>query len=553
MRIIAPLDFWTHGPEKNPWRSYFAPRFKAENGREEYPCLSKLNSGEVEEWERLAYGLKSAAIRARFADAVWELGGSLGSPRRDFYRYAQLAAELYLEAADSDVRPQHSFSFFEIVTRSISLGLQLRRPALVNRGFRRIIDFAAAAEQRHLGLWMTPLAKLMGLRGLSDSQRNEILGHHEKRLSASVADRDLHQIRMAGDMLAKHFHDHENYTRAKEITFICGEALLDISAGMSATLATHHIEGVMQSYRQMGLREEAERVQVLLEQRGEAAIAEMKTRSIEFPIDRKRIEHAIAERVNVSDPFVALYRLAEWCLPSPQDFKKMLDEGGFVAHRIMPTAIIGGHGLPVGIVGTDEDDIQGQVFIQMANQMNFNAMVFLSGIEEWKKKFELGGLPETPAILNSPLIPNSRLSLYREGLAAFDNQDYVKCIHVLLPQIENSLRELLRILGGPSTKTVDDGVFELKNMNDVLHESRVREALDEKLWAFLNVLYVDKRGMNLRNLVAHGVASAEAFNPATASLVVQSVTLLSMIRPEAMFLPDDVAAARDRNSRLHDL
>jgi hypothetical protein len=545
IRLLSPLEFWTHGPATSPWKSYFAPRFTTQNAQNEYPCLSKLNSDDVEEWARLAYGLKHAVIRARFADAVWELGKRLGSSRKDFHLYGQLAAELYLEAADAVVAPQNSFSFLEIVTRGIFLGMQFRRPELLEKGFRRMVGFAAVAEQAHLGLWLAPFDRLMSLRGLSDSQRQEILDHHEKRLRVSIANRDVHQIRMAGGTLAKYLHDHKNYTRAKEIALLCGEAVLDIAGGMNAALATHHIEAVLQSYRQAGLRQDAERVHVLLEQRAKAIIAEMKPRRIEVAIDRKRIEDAIAECINVPHPFVALYRLAEWCVASPQGIRKQLEEGGFIAHRIMATEIIGDHGLRVGMIGTDDDDIDGHVIMQMAQQMNFNSAVFLSGIEEWKKKFELGGVPDTPSIFDCPLIPTDRVSLYREGLAAFDREDYIKSIHVLVPQIENSLRELLVVLGGSSTKATEDGAFELKNMNDVLHEARVREALDEKLWSFLKVLYADKRGMNLRNLVAHGVAPMEAFNPVTASLVVQSIALLSMIRPEAVILPDDDAVVPD--------
>jgi lysyl-tRNA synthetase class 1 len=129
-------------------------------------------------------------------------------------------------------------------------------------------------------------------------------------------------------------------------------------------------------------------------------------------------------------------------------------------------------------------------------------------------------------------------------MAAFDAEDYVKCIHVLVPQVENSLRELLKILGGSETKTDDEGAFQLKNMNDVLHEPQVRDALDENLWSFLKVLYADKRGINLRNIVAHGIAPVEAFNCVNAGLVIQSIVLLSMIRPEALHIPEDEAPER---------
>jgi hypothetical protein len=208
---------------------------------------------------------------------------------------------------------------------------------------------------------------------------------------------------------------------------------------------------------------------------------------------------------------------------------------------MMPTEIIGHMGLPVGMIGTYDEDEEGHIVMRVAEQMNLNAMVFLSGIEDWKRKFELGGLPDTPNIFDCPLIPADRVSLYREGMSAFDAEDYVKCIHVLVPQVENSLRELLKLLEVSETRTDDEGAVELKNMNDVLHEPRVREALDEKLWTFLKVLYADKRGVNLRNFVAHGIAPVEAFNRINAGLVVQSVVLLSAIRPEAVHIPEDEA------------
>ena len=53
-----------------------------------------------------------------------------------------------------------------------------------------MVGFAAAAEQAHLGLWTAPFDRLMGLKGLSDSQRQQILDHHEKRLNASIENRD---------------------------------------------------------------------------------------------------------------------------------------------------------------------------------------------------------------------------------------------------------------------------------------------------------------------------------------------------------------------------
>ena len=185
--------------------------------------------------------------------------------------------------------------------------------------------------------------------------------------------------------------------------------------------------------------------------------------------------------------------------------------------------------------------------MELARDMGLKTTFFLSGLDEWKKKFELGGVPDTPSLFDSLLIPSDRVTLFQEGLQAFEQRDFVKCIHVLVFQVENSLRELLKLLGRPVTKSTDDG-YQPKNMNDVLHDPAVKDALDPKLWSFLKVLYTDNRGMNLRNLVAHGVAPAGAFNQVNAALVVQSVVFLALIREEVMYVANEPAPPTQASS-----
>lgn len=38
----------------------------------------------------------------------------------------------------------------------------------------------------------------------------------------------------------------------------------------------------------------------------------------------------------------------------------------------------------------------------------------------------------------------------------------------------------------------EEGAFELTNINDVPHDSRLRDSLDERLLSFLKVLYAEK-------------------------------------------------------------
>ena len=83
----------------------------------------------------------------------------------------------------------------------------------------------------------------------------------------------------------------------------------------------------------------------------------------------------------------------------------------------------------------------------------------------------------------------------------------MKAIHVLVPQIEHTLRTFLGVLGIPTLKTVRNhpGIMDAKSMNDILNDERMRQVLTEDLWRYLTVLYIEKKGgLNLRNDLAHG-------------------------------------------------
>jgi len=135
-------------------------------------------------------------------------------------------------------------------------------------------------------------------------------------------------------------------------------------------------------------------------------------------------------------------------------------------------------------------------------------------------------------LYESPVFAETRRELLHEGLLAYQNGDFVKAIHVLVLQIEHTMRHLLSLLGIPTTKPVpgQPGIMDAKSLNDALIDERVRAALTENLWRYLFVLYVDRRGFNLRNNLAHGLIGPEGFNHHIADRVLHSLLALSLMR-----------------------
>ena len=124
------------------------------------------------------------------------------------------------------------------------------------------------------------------------------------------------------------------------------------------------------------------------------------------------------------------------------------------------------------------------------------------------------------------------LTLLAEGVAAWDAQDYVKSVHVLVPQLEVALRNLAAKLGKPTTKAhpAVPGASVAINMGDMLHAPAIIEALGPDTALHLQTLYTDPRGFNLRNDLAHGLLAADRMSLSVASRVLHTLLVLGIWR-----------------------
>jgi lysyl-tRNA synthetase class 1 len=120
----------------------------------------------------------------------------------------------------------------------------------------------------------------------------------------------------------------------------------------------------------------------------------------------------------------------------------------------------------------------------------------------------------------------------REGLTAWFAGDHVKTVHVLVPQVESGLRDLLGALGGVVTKPDRHGGSQKISLGEVLMDERFAQVPDA-IRFHMQVLYQDSRGMNVRNELAHGILAFELLGLGLANIVVHSIVLIGCLRLKA--------------------
>lgn len=121
-----------------------------------------------------------------------------------------------------------------------------------------------------------------------------------------------------------------------------------------------------------------------------------------------------------------------------------------------------------------------------------------------------------PLVLDNPFVPLGREFLFLKGLHAGLTGDIVTGVHILMPQIENSLRHLLEQHGvttSSMTRQETQNWFDLNRMLTTPEiASKLAELLDEDVVFHLKSVLVDHFGANLRNELAHGTLGVGEFN-----------------------------------------
>ena len=116
-----------------------------------------------------------------------------------------------------------------------------------------------------------------------------------------------------------------------------------------------------------------------------------------------------------------------------------------------------------------------------------------------------------PLVTDHPFVPMGREVLYARGLHAGLEGDFVVAAHLLIPQMENSIRHVLTQHGVITSGLEPKGIQDVHLLKSLLDCPEVEKILGEDLTFDLQGLLLERLGDNLRNRVAHGLMEVKDF------------------------------------------
>ena len=113
-------------------------------------------------------------------------------------------------------------------------------------------------------------------------------------------------------------------------------------------------------------------------------------------------------------------------------------------------------------------------------------------------------------------IPENRKEIVATGLMRYFCGDFVSALHILVPQLENSLRHILNLAGDDTSKINQDMTQEMRSLSMMLntngeYRNKLEELLGEAIIFEIDNLFNHRAGPSLRHKLLHGLCTDDDF------------------------------------------
>ncbi|MEH2276776.1 MAG: DUF4209 domain-containing protein [Nostoc sp.] len=468
-------------------------------------------------------------LQARIADILWV--------KKRNYQMAQLAVTAYLQSATELEDPEKWSQCFERIERALRLARKINYQAEV------VVAHIEAVLDRYNGedpLWLS--AKLMELLQeykLGNPTKYAALA--EKAATLAESNNDWRRARNYWEIKAQwhRFEKDENRERTAQIqaaeTYIKEAEDSLKGTDPSYLRASHFMEKAFEAFMNVrgnkqetiAAKKKAEEVRKLLSQYQEQSLNEL------VPIS---YETDISVQVNIARSHVkgkefdnALFYLAFLGTPPKvshlrQEVLKIVVENP--PSHLFGSAMINQMGKVVArqsksVLSNNPEQVEESIRFEMyRNAVFYQRLHAQAYIEPAREQINLEHNVQEKDLFaivsNNPFVPSGREHQFAKGLYAGLTGDFIASTNILIPQIENSVRYLLRKHGAlPSKIDIDKGIEDERDLNTTLfprNYPQINSIFDEDTLFDLQGLLIERSGSNLRNRMAHGLINDSEFN-----------------------------------------
>lgn len=392
-------------------------------------------------------------------------------------------------------------------------------PGLWGFGFDLLLD-----DKRKTGT--TPEEETRIITAL-ESRLARLSGHDDPAVL------DPHRVEGAALRLAGHYRRLNRMEDVRRVMDVYAQSFLKKVDGADHPAGSAWLEQVHDTLLKFNLHDEAKAILPHYSDAAQRMRRQMPRHQESITIDGTEVEQYLLE-MTCGEWEVVFARLIGRYLPRRETEMGRLREAmkDRTILDLFPPTLVGDDGRTLARVGTLDEDPEGHLVLHYSRNMEFAATFLRLVVDRLVEARHLTVREIADYVYQSPVLDQSKRAIVEAALTAFLAKNWLVAIHLLVPQIEDTVRRLVGLTGGPTMKKKrekHDGM-QLRNLDELLRDERVLRILGEDEAFYLRVLLTDQRGWNLRNDVCHGITEIGGFNSATADRLLHALLLLGSLR-----------------------
>jgi len=525
---------------KGGWGTYFGPMFVWNNDGNvlESPSINLITPEIINYWKQRTNASTNPIIIARYSGLVFDFHNKICGTNPP-YEIQKTYIEALIAVANGSFHKSDVGTYTKL-KRALKLAIGLNDAKLIDECKKAIIFFENSnAQDTKPGLWGYSFDLLVGNKkvNLSKEEETEIIKELESkliRLTNPVSDEqriDPWAAEAAAERLASYYKKNKMSDDVKRVILEVGKAYEKIFEDASAIQVSGWLNNLYNIYTSHNLNEEADKVLLKLREIGPKVSSELKPVSHSVQIPQEEIDNYINHLTSGSVQEV-LRNITIKYIPIKEEAKEKI----FDLSKKSPITYIIGHqiqdekGRVIASIGPLEGDLEGHIIRQISQNLTFSSIFLRLVMQNAIDKLSIGVDDILNFIESSPIISKDRLIIIKKGLEAYFSNDFITAVHLIIPQIEEAVRNIVEYAGGNVLKPSRGGGFHLRTFDDILRDELVKDVFGEDLADYFKILFTDQRGWNMRNNVCHGMASPDVFNHQTADRVLHALLCLGLVQ-----------------------
>lgn len=494
----------------------------------------------IEYWEKRITEAQNPILKARYAGLVWEFKQRITGNKPKF-DIARAYIQSLIDITKGEYMP-HRISGVEKIKRAIILSASLNDTALLEEAknaLRQLIEIDNNDD--NFGIWGVPY--IIGNKNpkiYNETEQVSIMADFQTRfnrifnmpLTNPEKKPNPWLLMDIATILSDYYFKHKQIEKIPELYHKVELAFESISDNLMNLQLVFNLKRVLKSYQKFGLKDEADALNLKIAGYGCKIKNEMAVIGHDFQITKEQMENVInvCLREDIEETFI---RFTNFFIPNrasdEEELKNLLKLNPLLS--FLPQSIFNDKGRIIAQVGNAENDFEGQLVLYINRKLKLESIYLGKTIEEGKKR-NLFSVENTLTFLKkNPAIEADRLPIIEGGLKAYFVSDYIIAVHLLIPQIEAVVRNILESNSVCIYKTDRLSPHSpLRTLDDLLRDAKAAEYLSTPFSYYLRILLTDNKGWNLRNEVCHGLLDVGAFDKAMADRILHCLLCLGNFR-----------------------